>query len=295
MAPWIATALGLSAALAALCLLAAMGREFVRRRTIQQRMATFLLPPVEPGGAADTANSPKVWQSLLGLGVSSGSVLLIATGTVVALVSLLVGWTPGLVLATAALAVGGVLALRRGSRRDHIEQQLAAVLQTMASALESGYSVQQTIERVVRDAPDPIADEFAQVLRAIELGTSLEVALAQLAERVGGDTFEFFATVTAMQYRIGGDLPTLLTSLAMRIQERLELKAEMQALTAQARYSGWVLTALPFAVVAMLLIASPGYLAPLVWTPTGRNLVLFAATLLVAGLASIRTISRVEV
>ena len=296
MTQWAPITLGLVAAVAALCLQAAARRTLMRRRAVHRRMKAFLVQPSALDDAGELSSSPTPVEHVLAvLSASSGIVLLMAAGASGALVSLVVGWTLGLVLAIATLGLGGVLALRRVSRRDQMDQQLVSALELMASAMESGYSIQQALERVVRDAPDPIASQFARVSRAIELGTPLEAALIHLAERVGGENFEFFATITAMQHRIGGDLPTLLTSLATRIRERLALKAEMQALTAQARYSGWVLIALPFAVVGLLLVANPGYLAPLIWSSAGRNMVLFAATLLVAGLATIRAISRVEV
>lgn len=297
MASWVPTLLALAGVFAILCLLAAGGRAVIRRRMMHRRLADFLIQQrPAPSAAAAVVDSPTLREQAMALLRSSNrTVVLMAVGGAGALISLLIGWTPGLVLAIVAFAAGGILALRGENRRDQIEQQLGPVLLTLAAAMESGYSVLQALERAVHDSPEPIAGEFAQTLRAIELGTSLEEAVTQLAERVGGENMEFFANVTAMQYRIGGDLPSLLTSLATRIQERMELKAEMQALTAQARYSGWVLTALPFGVVGVLLLASPSYLAPLVSTAIGRNVVLFAITLLVAGLATIREISRVEV
>src|SRR4051812_34430584 len=203
------------AAVAVACLLAAAGRALLQRRRVRRRMAAFLIQSPAPDDAAAAPNDASAPQQLLALlGVSTSTVLLMAAGATGALICLLVGWTPGLVLAIAVIAVAGMLAFRRVSRRDQLEQQLVAVLQLMASALESGYSVPQAVERVVRDSPEPIASQFAQVLRAIELGTTLEFALQQLAQRIGGENFEFFATITAMQYRIGGDLPALLVGLA---------------------------------------------------------------------------------
>jgi tight adherence protein B len=296
---WVIAAIALGGAVAAFSLALAIGRLLLARYLARRRLARFLdlSAPLAEGAAsgAITTALPTAQRLAAILASPNASMALIAVGAVGALGSLLLGFTPGLILAIAALVAGGVFMLRGGNRRDRLEEQLVPALQVMATAMESGYSVQQAVDRVVRDAPPPISEEFAQVARAIELGTTLQASLEGLASRVASENFEFFATIVAMQYRVGGDLPTLLASLATRIQERLELKAEIKALTAQARYSGWVLAILPFAVAGLLIVANPAYVLPLVDTSLGRNLLLFAGGLLVAGLASIRAISQVEV
>ena len=162
----------------------------------------------------------------------------------------------------------------------------------MASALESGYSVQQALERVAHDGAAPIAEEFGQVTRAVELGAPLETALAGLAKQ--GEDFEFFATIVAVQHRVGGDLPSLLSNLADSIQDRLTVRAEVRALTAQARYSGWVLSALPFAVLGWMLLVSPTYASPLFGSDLGRAMLFFGGGAAGGGVVLIRSISRVE-
>jgi tight adherence protein B len=149
-------------------------------------------------------------------------------------------------------------------------------------------SFAQALDRVVHDAPAPIADEFSQVLRSTDLGMLLPAALHELAARTGSADFEFFASIVAVQYRTGGSLAGLLATLADNIKERLEFAADVGARTAQARFSGWVLAVLPFGVLGLLLIASPGYVSPLLNTVDGRIMLLFAGALLGVGLFVIR-------
>jgi tight adherence protein B len=210
--------------------------------------------------------------------------------------TLLRGWVLGIGLAGALVA--GALwwaQTARARRRDLLERQLVPALRTMAAAAESGLTIHQALERLVRDSPPPIAGEFAQVLRAVDLGVPMHAALGDLAARTGSVDFEFFAAIVTVQTRTGGSLASLLTSLANNIQERVEFKAEVGALTAQARYSGWVLAALPFLVVGLLLVASPNYVAPLFSTGIGRLLLILAAGLLALGLVIINMTSNVEI
>jgi tight adherence protein B len=203
--------------------------------------------------------------------------------------------TAGLLLAITILAVAAYREYGAAARRRaEMERQLVTALRLMASALQGGYSVPLALERVANGAPPLIAAEFTQVVRAIELGRALHVALGEMADRNRSDTFEYFATIVAVQYRVGGDLPGLLLTLANTIEERLRLKADMDTLTTQARFSGWVLALLPIGVMGVILLVRPGYFEPLLITQTGRILLLFSGMLLTIGLLAVRTISRVE-
>jgi tight adherence protein B len=197
-------------------------------------------------------------------------------------------------LALVLLAVAAWLPRREAARRrEQLEAQLVPALHTMAAAIETGYSVQQALDRIAHDLPRPISDEFAQVLRAVELGVSLDSALAALATR--SEHFELFATIVAVQHRVGGDMPSLLFNLASHIQERRQFRAETRALTAQARFSGWVLVALPFGVLGVVSLVSPAYVGLLFTAEAGRAMLAVATALLAIGLIGIRAISHVEI
>lgn len=293
--PFLA-AVGASAA--TLLLVVASAQVWRQRRIMQLRSRRFLTLSTAPPAPAPA----RPWTTVLvaaGRWVAQhrGSALLGLAMLLLVLGGLLgLAWT----LVTPLLIGGGAGIVwleyqRQRERRALLEAQLAPALQTMAAAMESGASLVQALQRVVEDAPDPIAQEFAQVLRAIELGQPLQAALDALAERTRSGVFHFFATILAVQHRVGGDLPGLLMSLAATIHERLQLQAELRALTAQARFSGWVLAVLPFVVVGVMLMASPSYISPLFNTEAGRVLLLFALVLLGVGLLSIRILNRVEI
>jgi tight adherence protein B len=290
----------LGASLATLLVMAAIGRPLLARRHMAERTQRFLDVAPSPTAAADPDAAPDPSTDALAraraLAIAHRGTLLLALAALALLAagSLILNRVVGVLLAGAVAAGAVWQTVRRDARRRAVlEAQFVPALRLMGSALESGYSVHQALERVARDAPRPIADEFAQVVRAVELGTPLATALGALADR--GEDFEFFATIVAVQYRVGGDLPSLLRGLADTVQERLQIRAEVRAFTAQARYSGWVLTALPFVVLGWMFLVSPGYANPLLTTTLGRIMLVFAGLLLFAGLVSIRGISEVEV
>jgi len=292
-------ALLLSAALmtGTLLIVLALGRLVIVRRTITRRTERIVgQPPI-----ADGRNSGVLSQVSSRLQVVSRTYrmeLLLAVGAAgLTLVGALFHqWMSGLLIGAVGVAgFAWAQRRRRQQRQNLLESQLVPALRMLAAATESGNSIQMALERLIRDLPSPIADEFAQVIRMVDLGVSLEDALGSLAMRIGGDNFEFFATMIAVQYRSGGSLSVLLLDLARSIQTQHEFKLSVQARTAQARFSGWVVAILPLFVLGIILLVTPRYVAPLFDSHEGHLLLAIAATLLIAGQLTIRQISKVEI
>jgi tight adherence protein B len=59
---------------------------------------------------------------------------------------------------------------------------------------------------------------------------------------------------------VGGNLATVLDSIAFTIRERIRIMGEIQTLTAMQRYSGYVITLLPVGLGAILFLISPTYI-----------------------------------
>src|SRR5713101_5115201 len=140
---WVTAVIALGGAIAAFSMALAIGRVLLARYLARRRLARFLDVPAVPGGAVDagaTAALSPAQRLAAVLASPSVTVVLIAAGAVGALISLLLAFTPGLILAIVALVGGGVLMLRGGNRRDRLEVQLVPALQMMATAMERGYS-----------------------------------------------------------------------------------------------------------------------------------------------------------
>ena len=74
----------------------------------------------------------------------------------------------------------------------------------------------------------------------LKLGRSFHEALAAWEREVGGDEALLLGAALRMHHRSGGSLTTVLESLAVSIRDRLDVAAEVRSLTAQARLSAIV-------------------------------------------------------
>lgn len=149
-------------------------------------------------------------------------------------------------------------------RRVHrFENQLAQAVDVMAGALQAGSSLPQAFELVGREMPNPIGEEFKNLMQEASVAVPLEQALDNILERVPSMDLEMLVTAVKIQYRVGGNLSNILKTIAHTIRERVRIRGELNTLTAQARLSGYIISALPAVVVLALMVISPNYIMKL--------------------------------
>jgi len=204
-----------------------------------------------------------------------------------------------LLAAAAAALLGGaapflLLWRARSARLTRFNDRLADALALITGGLRAGFPFVQTLDMVRREIPGPVGREFGRTFQEIQLGTPAEEALADLAARVRSQELDLVVTAVLIQREVGGNLAEVLDNIAATIRERLQIRREIRALTAQGRLSGWIVGLLPLAVAAVLLLINPGYLYPLVSTPGGRLALVLAAGSEIAGALIIRRIVTFE-
>lgn len=101
----------------------------------------------------------------------------------------------------------------------------------------------------------------------MSLGVGLQPALNNLARRVASEDLELMVTAINIQSQVGGNLATVLDSIAFTIRERIRIQGEIQTLTAMQRYSGYVITLLPVGLAGILFLVSPSYITPMLQSP----------------------------
>jgi tight adherence protein B len=133
------------------------------------------------------------------------------------------------------------------------------------------------------------------VVREIQLGQPLTVALGHMVERVKNDDLVMVVASININRQIGGNLADILETTAETIRERVRIKREIQVLTAQQRISGYVLVVLPVALAAILMIINPSYQMRL-FTPGPTLCIPIGAGLgIVVGFLIMRRIVDIEV
>jgi tight adherence protein B len=162
----------------------------------------------------------------------------------------------------------------KASRRLRaFENQLPDVLITLAAALKAGHSFKQGLQTIVDEGNPPANKEFHRVLAEASLGRPVEVALADMSERLGSKNFDFVITAVKIQQQVGGSLAGLIDMVADTVRQRQQFIRKIKGLTAMGRAGAYVLVALPFFIGAIITIMNPTYMDPLYHTHTGNMLI----------------------
>ncbi|HLE51771.1 MAG TPA: type II secretion system F family protein, partial [Anaerolineales bacterium] len=171
---------------------------------------------------------------------------------------------PGIGLAVIALLIPSILLNRSISqRRRKFERQLMDVLVLITGAVRAGYSFLQSLDVVVQEMKPPVSEEFRRVRREVSLGLPLSRALTNLHARMQNEDLYLVLTAVNINSHVGGNLATMLEVVTNTIRDRIRLFSEIRALTSQQRFSGYMLSLLPFIVIAILFVVSPDYISRL--------------------------------
>lgn len=208
-------------------------------------------------------------------------------------------WRLGAPAGLGALAVLPLmlLALRiaAGRRRAAFERDLPDLLTTVASGLRAGLSLLQSLENAVKDGSGVAEEEMARVVWENRVGMLLEDSLSALAQRIQSREFQIVVTAILINREVGGNLAEIFDRVADTVRERMRIRGDLDAMTAQGRLSALVISLLPPGIVMALLLSSPHTMAPKLFTGPGPYILGLAAGLELLGIAALRMIIRVEV
>jgi tight adherence protein B len=201
-----------------------------------------------------------------------------------------------LVLAAGAGAMpGAALAWMRARRLAHLRAQLPDAVMLVAGALRAGSSLPQSIAQAARELPSPAGREFDLVVREQRLGVGLDASMSGLERRAPLEDVTLFAAAVRIAQESGGNLAETLERLAETLRRKAAVEGKIDALTAQGRLQGWVMTALPVIVGAALVVIEPQAMRPLWVTWQGWAVCAGIVALLALGLHVIRRIVDIDV
>ena len=262
-----------------------VAQAFVDRQVRSRGMREKIAASIE---AAGVRLRPEEWAMLrIGLTLVSGAVLSLL------LDSLLVGLLLGTVLAWVGTRL--YLSIRTGKRQTLFAEQLPDVLQLVAGALRSGFSLSQSLDTVVREGDQPAVDEFSRALTEARFGSEMEDALDRIAQRMKCTDLAWVVMAIRIQRSVGGNLAEVLMTTVSTMRERAALRRQVRALSAEGRLSGRILIALPIFVVGFVQMSNPSYIAPLFHKVTGMILFATAVVMEIVGAMWIRSVSKVEI
>lgn len=225
--------------------------------------------------------------------------LVMASALLTLLTYLIVDWlTYSFLFALAVAPMAGALPYlyvkrRRTQRFDKFEEQFPEAIELLARSLRAGHAFPTGMMMVADEMPAPIGTEFKLLYDRQNFGMPLPEALRGLADRVPLLDARFFVTAVLTQRETGGNLSEVLDNLATVIRDRFKVKRQVRVLTAHGRITGWILSAMPPSLAAILFVVSPDHMNVLITDPLGLQMVGVALFFQVMGTMVIRKLVNV--
>lgn len=240
-------------------------------RPLLKRAGDLLVALIEARGLRPTLERQLARS---GLAVTSGEFLVVAVIALVVMTPLggIVGHVPGLVLGVVLGGLGpwGFLTIRVNRRQRDFSEQLPDVLKLLASSLRAGFSLLQCLGAVTEQSAEPMRSELQGAMARIRLGEPVEEALEDVAARIGSQDFHWTVLAIRIQREVGGNLATILDTVAETMVERERIRREVRTLTAEGRASAAILAALPVALAMFIFMANRPYLDIMLTATSGQ-------------------------
>jgi tight adherence protein B len=171
---------------------------------------------------------------------------------------------PGELLGAVAVGLASplfVLNHLRAARTRKFGEQFPEAIDVIVRSLRAGHPLQIAISLVAREMPDPVGTEFGIVSDEMTFGLDLETAMRNMYLRVGQEDLPLFVTSVSIQASTGGNLALVLDGLSKLIRDRFKMRRKIKALSSEARFSAYVLIALPILIYFGVQMGSPDYFA----------------------------------
>ncbi|HEX5609584.1 MAG TPA: type II secretion system F family protein [Solirubrobacterales bacterium] len=282
----MATAGLLPAAVGALAggLLALAVREAVLASPAAARWLRLALEPLRRAGLEGYAPSISERRRLAALGAGA---------------AVLGGWFLGGFAVALPLSVAGpalaawAISSRRRRYRAAVERSLPEVATAVADALGAGRSLRAALPAAAAYLDGPPAAELARLGAELDLGAATAGAVAAWRKRMRSERVDALAAVLLSQRLAGGDLAGLLRRFAAAAAERDRAAEDARSATAQARFTGLLVVAMPSGGALFAELVQPGFIAKLLGAPASAVLLALAAGLQAAGFIAISRLAQV--
>ena len=169
--------------------------------------------------------------------------------------------------------------------------QFRDALETLASALSVGYSMENAVKEVGREmqvmypAKALIVREFIYMSRQLNINMTAEQVWKELARRTQLEEVQSFVTVFTLAKRNGGDSIAIIRSAVRQIGDKMDVEREINTILSAKKLEFKVMCVIPLGIVAYMRVSFPELMRVLYGNAAG---IFFMSLCLLVYLTAIR-------
>lgn len=169
--------------------------------------------------------------------------------------------------------------------------QFRDALETLASALSVGYSMENAVKEVGREmqvmypAKALIVREFIYMSHQLNINMTAEQVWKELARRTQLEEVQSFVTVFTLAKRNGGDSIAIIRSAVRQIGDKMDVEREINTILSAKKLEFKVMCVIPLGIVAYMRVSFPEFMGVLYGNAAG---IFFMSLCLLVYLTAIR-------
>ena len=196
------------------------------------------------------------------------------------------------------MGVGGVyvwVSRTANKRMSMLGEQLPEAVELMVRSLRVGHPFSSAVSIVASEVPDPLGTEMGMVSDEAAYGRDMGETLKTMAERLDNQDLRFLAVAVTIQQTSGGNLAEILDGLAKVIRARFRLFRRVAAITAEAKWSGNLLSGFPIVALLGINLVKPDYYDEVMLSPYFIPAALIVGAFLVLNIIVMRALVDIKV
>ncbi|MEV7791493.1 type II secretion system F family protein [Streptomyces sp. NPDC087512] len=184
---------------------------------------------------------------------------------------------------------------QRQKRIEKFINQLPELARILANATQAGLALRTAIGMAAEELEAPAGEELGKVADQLSLGSSMDDALGELAERLPSRELVVLVTTLVLSNRAGGQVVGALRNLTETLEERKETRREVRTQLAQVSMTSYAVPVLGVGSLFLMNGVKDGALERMTGSPVGQGAVVVAFGLYAVGFVLIRRLSRIDV
>lgn len=189
----------------------------------------------------------------------------------------------------------GFLNWQRQKRIEKFINQLPELSRILANATQAGLALRMALSLAADELEAPAGDELEKVAQQLAVGTSVDDALGELAERLPSRELVVLVTTLVLANRAGGTVVSSLRNLTETLEERKETRREVRTQLSQVSLTAYAVPVIGVGSLLLIDNMQPGALDRMTGSGLGQLAVVVALALYGVGFVAIRRFSKIDV
>ena len=167
-------------------------------------------------------------------------------------------------------------------RKEKLLNEFKDFLRILKSFLEASYSVENAFMMSIKelmmlhDKDSMMVNELRNIVAKLKLNKPIDVVFKQFADKTHMEDIMDFSEVFVISKQHGGNISKIIGNTINVINDKIEVKIEIDTVTASKRFEQKLMNLLPFLIIIYMNISSSSFLKPLYTSLEGRLLMTFA-------------------